>query len=172
MSNKKPEKVKITQSDALDLLSWEDWINMLLPEDNKILMYDTIKKFMSYKHRVSQGVLNAVLIKAILTVKRVHGEYQVMNEAYLRKTFESFVFSETKTDNGKKVIEIKTSQQAINKLTKDMDMLKDMGKVKRVNTNPEWLDEYIQQLKDKEAAEEREHEEFIASKKALKEVTV
>ena len=167
MSNKKPEKVKITQSDALDLLSWEDWINMLLPEDNKILMYDTIKKFMSYKHRVSQGVLNAVLIKAILTVKRVHGEYQVMNEAYLRKTFESFVFSETKTDNGKKVIEIKTSQQAINKLTKDIDMLKDMGKVKRVSETPEWLDVYIQELKNKEAAEEKVHEEYIRQQRAV-----
>src|SRR5690606_34825789 len=127
-----------------------------------------IKKFMSYKHRVTQGVLNAVLIKAILTVKRVHGEYTIMNEAYLRKTFETFVFN---NDDEKKIV-IKTSQQAINKLTKDMDMLKDMGKVKRVNTNPEWLDAYIQQLKDKEAAEEREHEEFIASKKSLKEVTV
>jgi len=161
-------KVKITQSDVLDILTWEDWMKILLPPDNQILMYDMIKKFMSYKHRVTQGVLNAVLIKAILTVKRVHGEYTIMNEAYLRKTFETFVFN---NDDEKKIV-IKTSQQAINKLTKDMDMLKDMGKVKRVNTNPEWLDAYIQQLKDKEAAEEREHEEFIASKKSLKEVTV
>ncbi|MBN3490176.1 hypothetical protein JV173_01485 [Acholeplasma equirhinis] len=131
--------IKLTYADALELISWEDLAKLLLSTKELTLMHDTIKTFMNRKHRVNQGVLNAVLVKAVITAKRVHGEHQTINEAYLRLTFESFVL-----DENKKII-INTAEQAINKLTKDIEMLRSMRKNKKDNS-PDWVKQYVDEL--------------------------
>lgn len=158
---------RVTYVDALEHLSYDTWLQLLLSKDEIALTKKDVDKFMSYKHRVGPGVLNAVLIKAITTAKRNHGPKRTINEAYLRITFESFVLDETKT----KII-ISTTEQAINKLTNESDDLKKAGMIKPVKPkiDDSFALQYLEELKEKERQQELqdeiEHQEYLKLKES------
>lgn len=138
--------MKATRAEVLENLTWREILSLMVSSDEYILMESDIKKFMSYKHNVPQSVLNAVMMKAIITAKRVHGEHTTINNTYLRITFESFVLSPCK-----KHILIKNAHQAVAKLDKEMNDLRQKGIVTSVKQNPEYVDQYIEELKALEA---------------------
>ncbi|AAA87966.1 unknown [Plasmavirus L2] len=133
--------MKIKRSEILEQITWQDMMQLLLPEEQIPLMEKDIAKFMSYNHKVPQSVLTAVLMKAIITAKRTHGANTLINEAYLNITFKSFVM-----DKKKERIIIRTASQAAAKLDKEISDLKQNKIVKPVVTNPDWVDEVMNEL--------------------------
>lgn len=136
--------MKVSHAEILEKMTWNQIFQLLVPKDEISLMEKDVTTFMNRRHGVSQCVLNAVLMKAIITAKRTHGIRTIINETYLRITFESFVLNE------KRKIVIKTATQAAAKLDKEFDDLRQNGKIKRIKKNPEYVDQYLQELKDKD----------------------
>ncbi|CDR30197.1 Uncharacterised protein [Acholeplasma oculi] len=159
--------MKTTRPEALEKLSWKEILKLLVSKEEYALMENDVKKFMSYNHKVSPGILNAVMMKAIITAKRVHGEHTTINIEYLRITFESFVFNKHKStythkkkqlsneDYDRKYM-VKNVHQAIAKLDKEMNDLRQKGIVTSVKQNPDFVDTYIEELK---ALEEKHYQQ-------------
>ncbi|CDR30661.1 Uncharacterised protein [Acholeplasma oculi] len=150
--------MKTTRPEALEKLSWKEILRLLVSKEEYALMENDVRKFMSYNHKVSPGILNAVMMKAIITAKRVHGEHTTINIEYLRITFESFVFNKHKsththkksqsldTDNERKYM-VRNVHQAVAKLDKEMNDLRQKGIVTSVKENPDFVNTYLEELK-------------------------
>lgn len=138
--------------DILDNASWFAILNeMLKPEEVKKVI-DDVKVFYNHKHQVTYGVLNAVLINAIIFTKN-NGHGLLFNASYLRKTVETFV--ENKVQN---------TAQAIAFMDKNFEMAIEMKKRVRV-IKPEWLDEYTDNLDGWENSFEERNNDFLESLK-------
>ncbi|SKC36637.1 hypothetical protein SAMN02745122_0405 [Acholeplasma oculi] len=153
--------MKTTRPEALEKLSWKEILKLLVSKEEYALMENDVRKFMSYNHKVSPGILNAVMMKAIITAKRVHGEHTTINIEYLRITFESFVFNKHKSTHTQKKNQslnvdyernymVRNVHQAVAKLDKEMNDLRQKGIVTSVKENPEFVDQYIDELKQLE----------------------
>lgn len=124
--------------DMLENASHDQILKVLLPSHQVEAIKDEVEVFMSRRHRVQHSVLRAVLIWSITAVKAFNGPEALPNEAYLRKTLETF-----KKEN------ITDAAKALNYMQKQSEVRKKFvrtpGPKKK---NPEWVDEYMEELKE------------------------
>ncbi len=80
------------KAEMLEQIDHETILKLMLPSDVINQVKQDVKVFYSYRHKVSKGVLNAILVRTI----KVTGE-NLFNVAYLRKVAETFKAEGIKT---------------------------------------------------------------------------
>lgn len=112
-------------------------LKVLLPSHEVEAIKDQVEVFMARKHRVKHSVLRAVIIWSITAVKLYNGPDAIPNEAYLRKTLETF-----------KEEKIKDAASALNYMQKQSEIRKKHSKTSTKPKNPEWVDEFKKELEN------------------------
>lgn len=124
--------------DMLENSTHDQILKVLLPSHQVEAIKDEVEVFMSRKHRVKHSVLRAVLFWSITAVKIFNGPEAIPNEAYLRKTLETF-----------KKEKINDSASALNYMQKLSEVRKKhINKSSIKPKNPEWVDDYKKELEN------------------------
>ena len=119
----------MTKSQALKRIDYTSLMESLLTKEQIQKVQQDVKVFMHRNHGLPMGVLNVILIRSIILTD---GDF---NEVYLRKVAETF-----------KAYEITTVELAIEYLDKNHENNKQIQR--RGVPEPDWMDEYVQNLKE------------------------
>lgn len=125
----------MTKIEMMDSITYNSILNEMLPKSQIEAVKNDVITFYGRKHNLPYGVLNAILIKAIIYT---HKNENLFNEVYLRRVAETF--------EKEKVF---TTAQAIKHLEDDAASALKTGSRVKVN-KPDWLDEYIQEVREME----------------------
>lgn len=117
------------KANMLEQIDHETILKMMLPSDSILQVKKDVETFYNYRHKLSKGVLNAILVRTI----KVTGE-KLFNVAYLRKVAETF-----------KAEGIKTTVSAIEYIEREHDKERKLIRAQRVG-EPNWMDDYIGDL--------------------------
>jgi hypothetical protein len=114
---------------------------MLLTPAEVRSIQDEVNIFMARRHFVKHEVLRAVLIYSITAVKLFNGESALPNEAYLRKTLETF-----------KAEKIRNAASALVYMRKQAEARDKLKKLKIIKNpkpqNPKFVDEFLRELEE------------------------
>lgn len=127
--------IKINYRMMLEIIKYESILSIMLSQEEKDAVISDVHSFFKRKHYVSECVLNAVLIRAIQSIKETHGPKAQINEAYLRKTLETF-----------RKEKILNSAQAVMYLERIADVSIKRNKKNKKFTNKDWVQEYFDEL--------------------------
>lgn len=119
------------KAQMLKEIDYQTILKLMLPPDAIHQVEHDVETFFNRKHKVSKGVLNAILVRSIMAT----GD-KLFNEVYLRKVAETF-----------QAEKIKTVVSAIEYIERIHDQEKALQNKQRVSAGePIWMDDYIKDL--------------------------
>lgn len=134
-------KLEITQADALELIEHDRVLELLTKNPDDETSRVTLRDFLRHNHRVSKGVINALII-FLVTYETPNKPKGVLprSPAYLRKTLETW-----------KAQGITSPQRAFKFFKDYYESLQDrqsdaLEKIKENPNEPSWLPGYLEEL--------------------------
>ncbi|MFH2117654.1 MAG: hypothetical protein ABII85_06335 [Bacillota bacterium] len=119
------------KSQMLKEIDHQTILKMMLPPDAINQVKQDVETFMNGKHKLSMGVLNAILVRSIM----VTGD-KLFNGVYLRRVAETFIAEK-----------IKTTQSAIEYIEREHDQSRKLEKKQRASAGePDWMDDNMKDL--------------------------